>query len=268
MSADTGAEAQQPALWTPVEYQDRIFAGDCLELLAKLPDDSVDMVLCDLPYGTTRNKWDSVLPLDELWVQWKRVCKTTAPIVLTAAQPFTSVLVMSNLDDFRVEWIWSKTIGSGQLNIGHQPLRTHESVLVFYAKRGVYNPQMADGTPYAFVRKANYEGPGYNAQRDVSVTNKGTRHPKTVLTVPNPRIKGGHPTQKPVPLFRYFIETYSDRGGLVLDCCMGAGTTAVAAIETGRRYVGMELDAGYVTMAEANVAAARAALAAEDDTEA
>ena len=246
---------------TPSQYTDKILTGDCLELLARMPNNSVDLILCDLPYGTTRNKWDSVIDLDELWYQWHRVAKEDAAVVLTAAQPFTSILVTSNLGEFKVEWIWSKTVGSGQLNIKHQPLRTHEEVLVFYGKPPSYHPQMTVGSAYSFTRKATYEGPGYNKQRDVEVSNPGVRHPKTVLLVANPRIKGGHPTQKPVELFEYMIRTYSEPGDLVLDNCMGAGTTAVAAMQSGRHFVGMELEPKYVAMAKANVATARRELA-------
>lgn len=238
-------------------FENRIVHGDCMELMQSLPDGCVDLILADLPYGTTRNKWDSILPLDELWAEYHRVAKPNAAIILTAAQPFTSQLVMSNPKEFKVEWIWCKTIGSGQLNINHQPLRMHESVLVFYRSTPTYNPQMTDGTPYAFTRKASYEGPSYNQQRDVVVENTGTRHPKTLLHVPNPRIKGGHPTQKPVPLFEYLIKTYSNEGDLVLDNVIGAGTSAVAAVNTDRRFIGMEIEERYVDMSRRNVAAAR-----------
>lgn len=245
---------------TALPHEGDVSHGDCLELLGDLPDHSIDLILADLPYGTTRNRWDSVIDIDALWSQYRRVSKPNAAIVLTAAQPFTSILVCSNLAMFKVEWIWSKTIGSGQLNIGHQPLRTHESVLTFYAKKPTYNPQLIKGDPYAVDRKPTYEGPGYNRQRRVQVTNEGIRQPKTVLTVPNPRIRGGHPTQKPVALFEYFIRTYSNPGDVVLDNVMGAGTTAVAALRTGRRFVGMDLDADYVAMSRRNIADARTAL--------
>ncbi len=226
---------------------DSILHGDCLDLLKEVPDGSIDMVLADLPYGTTQNSWDSVIPLDELWTQYKRVTKQDGAIVLTAAQPFSSVLVTSNLRQFKYEWIWSKTVGSGQLNIKHQPLRTHESVLVFYRKKPTYHPQMTEGTPYRQRRDVN--GSGYGAQRPVEVINSGSRYPKTVLPVPNPRIKGGHPTQKPVGLFEYLIRTYTDVGDVVLDNVIGSGTTAEAALRQDRRFVGMELDEGYHRMA-------------------
>jgi DNA modification methylase len=238
------------------KIENKILHGDCMKLLPRIPSNSVDLILADLPYGTTRNKWDSILPLQDLWDEYRRIAKEDAAIILTAAQPFTSTLVMSNLNDFKIEWIWQKTIGSGQLNIKHQPLRMHESVLVFYSNLPTYNPQMTEGEPYSFTRKATYEGPGYNKQKDVEVDNTGFRHPKTVLCFPNPRIKNGHPTQKPVPLFEYFINTYSNPGDLVLDNAIGAGTTAVAALRTGRRFVGMEIDKEYVEMSRRNIKAA------------
>ena len=226
---------------------DRILFGDCLELFGQIPAGSIDLVLADLPYGTTQNKWDSVIDLPTLWEHYRRVVKPNGAIVLTAAQPFTSVLVCSNLKMFKYEWIWSKTVGSGQLNIRHQPLRTHESVLVFYSKVPSYTPQMTEGSPY--TQRRDVQGDGYGKQRPVEVVNDGKRHPKSVLTVPNPRTKGGHPTQKPVALFSYLIETYTQPGEVVLDNVIGSGTTAESALRTGRRYVGMELDPAYHTMA-------------------
>jgi site-specific DNA-methyltransferase (adenine-specific) len=234
-----------------------------MDFLPTVPDHSVDLVLVDLPYGTSRNKWDSVLDLDALWTQWWRILKANGVVVLTAAQPFTSVLVCSDIADFKIEWIWKKTIGSGQLNISHQPLRMHESVLVFYRRKPIYNEQQLPGKPYTIERKATFEGPGYNQQQPSAKVNSGFRHANTVLSVANPRIKGGHPTQKPVELFEYFIKTYSNEGDLVLDHCIGAGTAAVAAIRTGRRYIGVELDADYFKMAQVNVARELAALKSE-----
>jgi site-specific DNA-methyltransferase (adenine-specific) len=243
--------------FTEKYYLNRVLSGDCIELMGRLPDNCVDMVLCDLPYGTTRNKWDSPIDLETLWALYHRVAKPNAPFVFTAAQPFTSALVMSNLSEFKVEWIWSKTVGSGQLNIKHQPLRTHESILVFYRELPVYNPQMTDGTPYSFTRKATYEGPGYNKQRDVDVSNTGQRYPKTVLSVPNPRIKAGHSTQKPVPLFEYLINTYSNPGAVILDNCVGSGTTAIAAINTNRNFIAMEQDPKHVLLSRTNIIQAK-----------
>lgn len=218
------------------------------------------MILADLPYGTTRNKWDSVIDLDVLWPEYMRVIKPNGAIVLTAAQPFTSVLVTSNLPWFKYEWIWAKTIGSGQLNVKRQPLRTHESVLVFYNNQPTYHPQMTDGKPYTINRKSNaWNGRGYNEQRDHVAVNTGERYPKSVLAVPNPRIKGGHPTGKPVPLFEYLIRTYTNPGDVVLDNVIGGGTTGVAAVNTGRAFIGMEQDLEWVAAATMAIRAAQTA---------
>lgn len=232
-----------------------IWEGDCIPLMRAMPGGSVDLVLADLPYGTTRNKWDSIIPLEDLWECYRHVLSPAGCVVLTSAQPFTSALVASKPEWFRYEWIWSKTIGSGQLNIHHQPLRTHESVLVFSPSKPPYFPQMEAGKPYSIKRKAGaWAGRGYSAQSDHQTINTGTRYPKSVLNVPNPRIKGGHPTQKPLALFEYLIKTYTAPGQVVLDNVIGSGTTAEAAKHTGRLYVGMELDPVFLVAARARVA--------------
>lgn len=229
--------------------------GDCLPLMAAMPPESVDLILADLPYGTTRNSWDSIIPLDDLWDAYARILRPGGCVVLTAAQPFTSALVMSNRPWFRYEWIWSKTIGSGQLNIRKQPLRTHESVLVFAPTPAPYYPQMEAGQPYTITRKTgSWTGRGYNEQSDHTTVNTGQRWPKSVLNIPNPRIKGGHPTQKPLALFEYLILTYTTPGAVVLDNVMGSGTTAEAALNTGRQFVGMEIDPKFVQVARDRVA--------------
>jgi len=233
------------ASWTNTIWQ-----GDCIPLMRAMPAQSVDLILADLPYGTTRNRWDSIIPLDELWACYRHVLAPHGCVVLTAAQPFTSTLVTSNLAWFRYEWIWSKTIGSGQLNIHHQPLRVHESVLVFSPARPPYNPQMTAGTPYTITRKAaDWNGRGYSNQSAHTSRNEGQRWPKSVLPVANPRIKGGHPTQKPVALMEYLIRTYTNEDHIVLDNVIGSGTTAEAARNTNRRWIGMELDPHYVRQA-------------------
>ena len=231
----------------------KIYNEDCLVGMKRIPDGSVDMILCDLPYGTTQCKWDAVIPFDKLWEQYERVIKPNGAIVLTSAQPFTSFLITSNPKLFKYEWIWEKTISSGQLNVSHQPLRAHESVLVFYAKKPTYNEQLVSGEPYSVKRKVSFEGPGYGAQLESSKENTGYRHARTVLKVPNPRIKGGHPTQKPVALFEYLIKTYTNPGETVLDNCIGSGTTAVAALNTGRKFIGFEKDPKYHASAAARV---------------
>ncbi len=231
-----------------IEMINKIHKGDCLKLMKKIPNHTIDMILCDLPYGTTRNKWDAVIPFEYLWEAYERVIKPDGAIVLTAAQPFSSALVMSNPKLFKYEWVWEKTIASGQLNVNKQPLRIHEVVLVFYKRPPTYNQRMEPGNPYSIKRKVTFEGPGYNKQTDSSKENTGYRHPKSILTIPNPRTEDGHPTQKPVELFKYLIKTYTNEGEVVLDNCIGGGTTAVAAIETNRQFIGMELGADYVNM--------------------
>lgn len=233
----------------PHPYENQILFGDSLEKMKLIPDESVDFILADLPYAVSRNPWDTIIPVEEMWKQYERIIKPNGAIALTATQPFSSLLVMSNTKLFKYEWIWQKTIGSGQLNAHKQPLRNHESVLIFYKKPPLYNPQMTEGKPYHAKRKATFEGPGYNSQRPSETKNEGTRLPKSVILVPNPRIKGGHPTQKPLELFRYLIRTYTNPGDLVLDNCIGSGTTAVAAVVEDRRYIGIENDAKYYQMA-------------------
>lgn len=227
----------------------QLIKGDCLEIMPTLPSHSIDMILCDLPYGTSQNKWDEIIPLGPLWAEYTRLIKPNGAIVLTAAQPFSSMLVLSNPKMFKYEWIWEKTIASGQLNVNIQPLRKHEAVLVFYSWQPVYNQQFTKGKPYSISRKVTFEGPGYNKQSDSAKINSGFRHPTSVLRVSNPRTKGGHPTQKPVSLFTYLVLTYTNEGDTVLDNCIGSGTTAIACINTNRYYVGIEQSDTYYEMA-------------------
>jgi site-specific DNA-methyltransferase (adenine-specific) len=228
-----------------LDFIDKVCHGDCLDLMPKIDSGSIDLILADLPYGTTRNKWDAVIPFDKMWKEYERIIKPNGAIVLTAAQPFTSALVMSNPSLFKYEWIWSKTIGSGQLNAKKQPLRTHESVLIFYKNPPIYNPQMTEGKPYHMKRKATYQGPGYNQQRANETKNNGYRLPKSVIEISNPRIKDGHPTQKPLALMEYMIKTYTNEGDIVLDNVVGSGTTAVACINTNRHFIAFEMDEKY-----------------------
>lgn len=213
-----------------------------------LPDKSVDMILCDLPYGTTRNKWDSVIPLDTLWEQYVRVIKDNGAIVLTAQTPFDKVLGSSNLQMLRYEWIWQKEAGTGFLNAKKMPLKDHENVLIFYRDLPTYNPQMETGKPYTC--KKSHHGTNYGRDVvDVVITdNSGERYPKTVQRFQRDRDKL-HPTQKPVDLFRYLIRTYTNAGEIVLDNCIGSGTTAVAATLEGRKWIGFETEPKYVEIA-------------------
>jgi DNA modification methylase len=241
----------------------RTFLGDCLDVIPTLPESSVDLVLCDLPYGTTACKWDTIIPLAPLWDAWERVIKPGAPIVLTCAQPFTTVLAASKLDWLRYEWIWEKPQGTNPLNAKVMPLRAHENILVFYKNRGVYNPQMTAGTPIpGFSSDDATIGEVYGNRKSVHRENPGTRYPRSVLRFAQER-KGHHPTQKPVPLMEYFIRTYTNPGDTVLDNCMGSGTTGVACVNTGRNFIGIEMLQTYFDIAKARIAAAEAELVPE-----
>lgn len=228
-----------------------LLQGDCLDLLPMLPDQSVDMVLADLPYGTTRNKWDSVIDLTRLWVEYRRICK--GAIVLTAAQPFTSALVMSAIDIYRYDWVWVKP-HTGQLNAKRQPLRNKEDVLVFSNGAPPYNPQFEVGEAYTLQRKGYKGSDSYGAQVDHTTVSDGRRYPKQLLHFAE---RGGlHPTQKPVALGEYLIRTYTDPGQVVLDNTMGSGSFGVAAVNTGRAFIGIERDDVYYAAACARIHAA------------
>ena len=234
--------------------------GDCLELMQALPDKSVDMILCDLPYGTTQNKWDTVIPFDQLWEQYDRVAKTDAAVVLMAAQPFTSALVMSNPSGFKYQWVWEKTAATGFLNAKKQPLRAHEDVLVFYKAQPTYNPVMRDG---ATIKRVNASvadhGPNYAKAKSIRAPYESTqRFPRSVLKLPKDnRLKRQHPTQKPVALMEYLIRTYTQEGDVVMDNCMGSGTTGVACMNLGRHFIGFEKDETYFETAKARVLAVK-----------
>jgi len=231
-----------------------LIKNDCLkEMSGSLDDNFIDLIAVDLPYGVTQNKWDIPIPLDIMWSEFKRILKTNGVVVLTATQPFTSKLVMSNLGWFKYETIWKKTVGSGQLNINNRPLRIHESILVFYRNQPTYNEQRTKGKPYFINRKTDYGDGCYGAQKNHQKMNVGFRHAKSVVEIPNPRIKDGHPTQKPVELMEYIIKTYSNKNDIVLDCCMGHGTTGVACINLGRHFIGIEINESYFNSAIKNI---------------
>lgn len=229
--------------------------GDCLELMRDIPDGSVDMILADPPYGTTRNRWDSVIPLDKMWEQFRRIAKEDAAICLFSQQPFTTELINSNIKQFRYEWVWEKTKAGGFLNARRRPMQAHEIITVFSQVAPVYYPQMEPGEPYTKTAVTDGDGGNYGRFSRVGVTavNEGTRFPRTVIKFANANNASEHPTQKPVPLLEYLIKTYTRRGGVVLDPCMGSGSTGVACVNTGREFIGMELDAGYFAIAEKRV---------------
>jgi site-specific DNA-methyltransferase (adenine-specific) len=214
--------------------------------MKEIPAGSVDMILTDPPYGTTACKWDSVIPFEPMWAELKRIIKPNGAIVMTAMQPFTSVLVCSNLKMFKYQWVWQKEAGTGLLNAKKQPLRDHEDVCVFYSKQPTYNPQYTEGKPY--VAKKGGETSNYNPSGNVTTVSDGKRYPKTVLKFNRDRNKI-HPTQKPVALMEYLIKTYTNEGETVLDFTMGSGSTWVACVNTNRDFIGIELDEGYFTIA-------------------
>lgn len=230
----------------------KLFCGDCLPLMRGLPDKSVDMVLADLPYGTTQNKWDSIIPLPELWEQYRRVCK--GAIVLTAAQPFTSTLIMSQQDLFRYDMVWVKNKASGHLNAKKRPLVSHESVLVFSEGQPPYYPQMSEGHKPANYAKRTCHSTNYGKQTEATYRGGNTvRYPRSDLhfdVVNNDSPDRAHPTQKPVDLMEYLIRTYTAEGQTVLDNCMGSGSTGVAALRASRQFIGIEKDETYFNAAK------------------
>ena len=234
-----------------------LYEGDCLNMLPKLADNSVDMLVVDIPYGTTACKWDSVIPLDQLWKQYNRICKKNAAMVFTAAQPFTTILASSNIENFKYEWIWEKPQGTNPMNAKVMPLKSHENILVFYRKKPTYNPQMWYSTPYSgFSSNVSKIGEVYGSQQSKHRDNpEGSRYPKTILKYKQE--KGLHPTQKPVGLMEYLIKTYTNEDEIVLDNTMGSGTTGVACMNTNRKFIGIESDKKYFDIAKQRIKVGR-----------
>lgn len=225
----------------------KLYNEDCLEGMKRIPDKSVDMILADLPYGTTRNKWDSIIPLDPLWEQYERVIKDNGAIVLTAQTPFDKVLGVSNLKLLKYEWIWNKVSPTGHLNAKKMPMKKTENILVFYKKLPTYNPQGLYLNPRVKKRSSNSVGAAnYGKNKDENLS-EYQGYPTNLLDFM--RESGLHPTQKPVALFEYLIRTYTNENETVLDNCMGSGTTAIAASNTGRNFIGFELDPDYFNIA-------------------
>ena len=273
----------------------KVYNEDCLIGMERIKDKSIDMILCDLPYGTTQNKWDSIIPLNDyieieietrkkikktiftqdeykiycfdnnisniefkknweqssklgLWSHYNRIIKDNGAIVLTSAQPFSTKLIESNKSIFKYCWIWEKPNGTGHLNAKKQPLRSYEDICIFYKKQCTYNPQMEKGKPYRWNSTRGQSSSYREHAENDEINNKGIRYPKNVLKIKQER--GLHPTQKPVELFNYLIKTYTNENDIVLDNCMGSGTTAISAIDTNRKFIGFENDKenGYFNM--------------------
>lgn len=224
------------------EHINKLYEGDCLEVMTKFPDESVDMILCDLPYGTTQNKWDSLIPLDDLWAEYNRIIKPNGAIVLTSQGVFTAQLIVSQSKIFKYKWVWEKSKPTNFLNSKKQPLRKHEDICVFYKKQPIYNPQMTQGEPYnKGVRKNQLSG-SYGDFQPVVVASNGERYPTDIIYVKTAESEGEvlHPTQKPVELGRYLIRTYTNQGNVVLDNTFGSGSFLVAALLEGRNFIGIE----------------------------
>lgn len=226
---------------------DYIMRGDCLELMEAIPMGSIDMILCDLPYGTTRNKWDSIIPFDRLWEQYERIIKNNGAIVLFSQMPFAARLICSNIKLFRYEWVWEKDNSTGFLNAKKMPLKIHENICVFYKNPPTYNPQMRKGFKPYVVQNAR-GSTNYGKQQNVTTVSNGERYPVDLIKFTRDKSKV-HPTQKPVALLEYLIKTYTNEGEIVLDNCMGSGSTCVAAVNTNRHYIGFELEEKYFSIA-------------------
>lgn len=235
-----------------------LIKGDCLEVMKNIPDKTIDMILCDLPYGTTACKWDVIIPFDKLWEQYRRIIKDNGAIVLFGSEPFSSQLRLSNLDWFKYDWIWDKKTGLGFLDSKYRPLKQHEIVSVF-SKGGcsngskipmIYNPQ---GLIPTTKKNSNSKSNILNSEprKRKQLDTKYTNYPKTIITFS--REVGLHPTQKPVALCEYLIKTYTNESDLVLDNCMGSGTTGVACINTNRKFVGIEIDDTYFETAKKRI---------------
>lgn len=227
--------------------------GDCLDLMTSLGNGSVDLVVADLPYGTTNAAWDSEIDLAALWAQYRRVVKDDGAILLFAQSPFDKKLAVSNLQMFRYEWIWEKTEATGHLNAKRMPMKAHENVLVFYRKLPTYNPQKTTGhvrKTALRVDRAEKQSVLYGSQEGITHYDSTERYPRSVLKFStNKQRENYHPTQKPVELLEYLIATYSNPGDLILDNCMGSGSTGVAALNLGRRFIGMEITEQYFRVA-------------------
>jgi len=237
-----------------IKIQNSILHGDCIEVMPAIPDKCIDMILCDLPYGITANKLDIIIPFESLWNQYERIIKDNGAIVLTASQPFTSVLIMSNLRLFKYTWVWNKINRiSNHLNANKQPLRITEDVCIFYKRQPTYNPQMNHWDPYVSISSGN-KSVNYGKQKDkVKTVNNGKYYPVNLISIKadNRKYEGRlHPNQKSIAFLQYFIQTYTNEDDLILDNCCGSGSTGVAAYYLKRRCIMIDKDKKCCTIAE------------------
>jgi site-specific DNA-methyltransferase (adenine-specific) len=242
----------------------KLINGDCLIEMQNIPDKSIDAIICDLPYGTTACKWDTVIPFEPLWAQYKRIIKDNGAIVLFGSQPFTSALVMSNPKWFKYEWIWKKTRYTGNLNATRMPLKAHENIIIFGKGKITYNPLKTIAEEHRIDKRKNInpsivkEGGSYNGSKgfiNIRKKDNGTRYPISVQEFKNPNNNSLHPTQKPVPLLEYLVKTYTNEGDTVLDNTFGSGTTGVACKNLNRNFIGIELDEKYFNIAKERIEA-------------
>lgn len=227
----------------------QLYNGDCLEIMPQIPSKSVDMILCDLPYGTTACKWDTIIPFEPLWKEYERIAKDNAAIVLTASQPFTSKLVASRIDWYKHHWVWVKEKGTGFQVAKHRPMMKTEDIIAFSKNTPRYNPQFTKRDKpikYRYPKVQSKSNPlqSYNDKIIIS----DIKYPENVITIPTER--GLHPTQKPVALFEYLIKTYTNEGDTVMDNCMGSGTTGVSCLNLDRNFIGIEKDPDYFQIAK------------------
>lgn len=231
------------------KYINKIINADCMDILKQLPDKCIDAIICDLPYGTTACSWDSIIPFEPLWEQYKRIRKDNTPIVLFGSEPFSTYLRMSNIKEYKYDWYWIKDKGSDPLNCNKRPLNNIENIIVFYEKQPIYNPQITKGEPYKKINKNCKLGIHLQDKKIIATNtfNDGFRFPLRDLYFARDTSKGYsyHPTQKPVKLLEYLIKTYSNEGDLIIDNCSGSGTTAVACHNLKRRFICIEKDYDY-----------------------
>ena len=232
-----------------------LWQGDCLELMNDIPDKSVDCIITDLPYGTTQCKWDTIIPFEPLWKQYNRIIKDNGAIVLFGTEPFSSHLRLSNLKNYKYDWIWDKVKGTGFLNAKRQPMRNHELISVFYKKQCTYNPQKTYGHKMKkSYRSKDLQTDVYGEMKNDYTYESTERYPRSIQVFSTDTQNSSlHPTQKPVALIEYLIKTYTNDGELVFDSCMGSGTTGVACINTNRRFIGIELDNNYFEIAKERI---------------
>ena len=232
-----------------------LWQGDWLELMKNIPDKSVDCIITDLPYGTTQCKWDTIIPFEPLWRQYNRIIKDNGAIVLFGTEPFSSHLRLSNLKNYKYDWIWDKVKGTGFLNAKRQPMRNHELISVFYKKQCIYNPQKTYGHKMKkSYRSKDLQTDVYGEMKNDYTYESTERYPRSIQVFSTDTQNSSlHPTQKPVALIEYLIKTYTNEGELVFDSCMGSGTTGVACINTNRRFIGIELDNNYFKIAKERI---------------